>query len=184
MRPLFTIHAGEYVFGQEVLNKKLGLDLWIPAKDRGIDFLITNEDRSHSVAVQVKMSKDYRPIQSSTDFDKVSLARGWFTFSHHKLETSPADVWSLILVSSERQSKPVFINLSPDRLLKKLKAIHGHRINYNLYPCLLELPKGRICLEGRGLKKDDRRLLASNKLTLGSRDLTEFYENWNFLTSK
>ena len=34
MRPLFTIHAGEYLAGLHV-QKTLKLNAWIPAKDRG-----------------------------------------------------------------------------------------------------------------------------------------------------
>jgi len=40
MRPMFTIHAGEYLVGLH-LQQRLGLNVWIPAKDTGIDLLVT-----------------------------------------------------------------------------------------------------------------------------------------------
>jgi hypothetical protein len=41
MKPLFTIHAGEYLVGLHV-QKSLKLNAWIPAKDTGIDLLVTD----------------------------------------------------------------------------------------------------------------------------------------------
>lgn len=44
MRPLFTIHAGEYVVGEFIENNLGDLNVWIPAKDTGIDLLVTNKE--------------------------------------------------------------------------------------------------------------------------------------------
>lgn len=96
MRPIFTIHAGEFVFGEEIRKRFPNVELWIPAKDSGIDFLATNSnDRSRSLAIQVKMSRDYSPRAILTEFDRVQIAGGWFTFTKKALKESPADVWSL-----------------------------------------------------------------------------------------
>ena len=179
MNPIFTIHAGEYVFGETVEKRFSDVSLWIPAKDTGIDFLITGKDRKRTVAVQVKMSRDYRPQLPSSNFERKQIAGGWFVFTHKKLSESPADIWSLILVSREKRIKPYFVNISPSELLKRLVAIHGKHERYHLYPWVMET---RQCIEGRGLKKQDKELIASNEYNLGMRDFTSFLDDWSFLS--
>lgn len=179
MRPIFTIHAGEFLFGERIEEKFPDADLWIPAKDKGIDFLITRPGTTRPTSVQVKMSRDYSPSAASTEFERKQIAGGWFTFSHRKIEESPAEIWSLILISRERRSKPFFINLRPTTLLNKLQAVHGKREKYDLYPWIVKGGTRNLCIEGRGLKKDDRERLAAGNLELGSRDWTDHYDNWD-----
>jgi 3D (Asp-Asp-Asp) domain-containing protein len=40
MKPLFTIHEGEFLVGDHI-NRKLGnkFDVWVPTKDSGVEFL-------------------------------------------------------------------------------------------------------------------------------------------------
>ena len=40
MKPLFTIHEGEFLVG-DYINRKLGrkFDVWVPTKDTGVDLL-------------------------------------------------------------------------------------------------------------------------------------------------
>ncbi len=64
MRPLFTIHAGEYLVGLHV-QKSLKLNAWIPAEDIGIDLLITDSDNLRAVSLQVKYGKDFLPETAS-----------------------------------------------------------------------------------------------------------------------
>ncbi len=42
MKTLFTIHAGEFLVGDHI-SRRFGLkyDVWVPAKDTGIDLLVT-----------------------------------------------------------------------------------------------------------------------------------------------
>ena len=49
MRPIFTIHAGEYLVATEIEKKFRDLRVWIPSKDIGIDLLVTDE-RQNKVA--------------------------------------------------------------------------------------------------------------------------------------
>lgn len=181
MKPLFTIHAGEYVFGEYIEKNFPTIRLWIPAKDTGIDFLVTNKSGKNTVSVQVKMSKDYRPAFAESAFEKNLVAGGWFVFSHSALEDSPADIWSIILISHERKSKPTFINIPPKELLARLIDIHGVRKSYHIYPWLFGNANDRQCIEGRGMKKMDKDAFANNQFDLGSRDITQFHENWDFL---
>lgn len=178
MKPIFTVHAGEFVFGEHVEQNFRQLRLWVPTKDTGIDFLITDSAAKSTVSVQVKMSRDYRPSLADTEFDKRLKAAGWFVFSRSSLETSPADIWSIILISHERRSKPVFINIPPRQLLQSLIETHGERRSYHLYPWLFS--DGR-CIEGRGLKKADKKAFIERRYEARSRDLSAFHNNWGFL---
>jgi len=61
MRPVFTIHAGELSVGQYIEQNFKGKNIWVPAKDLGIDLLVTNSNNSRTVSLQVKFSTDYLP---------------------------------------------------------------------------------------------------------------------------
>jgi len=69
MRPLFTIHAGEYLVGLHV-QKHLKLNAWIPAKDIGIDLLVTDMENRRTVSLQVKYGKDFLPEETNPTIRK------------------------------------------------------------------------------------------------------------------
>lgn len=178
MKPIFTVHAGEFVFGEIVEKRFPDLRLWMPTKDTGVDYLVTDALCENSISVQVKMSRDYRPSFLESEFERELLAAGWFVFSHSSLENSAAKIWSLILVSHERKRKPIFVNISPRALLKCLVQTHGVKKTYHLYPWVL---KNGVCMEGRGMKKADKKDFLSGSFELRSRDMTTSLENWDFL---
>lgn len=128
------------------------------------------------------MSRDYHPNVATTAFEKQQEAGGWFTFNHAKLRESQADFWSLILVSRERRSGPFLINIPPAELLRRLESIFGVRKTYQSYPWVLHRGKPKDpkrCIEGRGLKKEDKAALADgHPVAVLDRDLTKYYENW------
>jgi hypothetical protein len=182
MRPIFTIHAGEFIFGETLLKRFREIELWIPAKDRGIDFLVTKPNREKPISVQVKMSRDYRPNAAKTALEKAQLAGGWFTFNHEKLAKSNAEIWSLILVSIDRRSNPFFINIPPQELLKRLVEVFGEQKTYRSYPWILRLDKASpaLCVEGRNLRKNEKQHLARHgSVEPPARNLTSFYDNWS-----
>ena len=43
MRPIFTVHAGEFLVGEHIEKKFPELNVWIPSKDTGVDLLVTNK---------------------------------------------------------------------------------------------------------------------------------------------
>src|SRR5436309_15549564 len=90
MRPLFTIHAGEFVVGEFIEKVFPNLDIWVPAKDTGIDLLVTGERGRRSISLQVKLSRDYKPLEARSEFDKGIVAQGWLTLDHEKLAASSA----------------------------------------------------------------------------------------------
>lgn len=180
MRPLFTVHAGEFLVGEFIEHSFPKLNVWIPSKDTGIDLLVTDKKNSSTVSLQVKLSRDYKALEAVTDFDKSLLATGWLTLAHDKIAKSTADYWVFVLVSHERKIKPQFIVIPPDELLKRLIAIHGQSKNYHFYPWVT---KSKLALDGRGLLKAEKKALAAGSLALGHRDLSQFLGDWSMLKS-
>ena len=54
MKPIFTIHAGEYLVASYIEQKFKRFNVWIPSKDTGIDLLITDSNNKKTVSLQVK----------------------------------------------------------------------------------------------------------------------------------
>ena len=113
MRPLFTIHAGEFLVGEFIEKNFRSLNVWIPAKDTGIDLLVTGMADRRPVSLQVKLSRDYKAAEAVSEFDRNLVAAGWLTINHEKLAASTADLWVIVLVSHERKMKPRFVEAVP-----------------------------------------------------------------------
>src|SRR2546422_534869 len=113
MRPLFTVHAGEFVVGEFIEQSLPDLDVWVPAKDTGIDLLVTGKRGRPPISLQVKLSRDYKPFEARNEFEKSIVAAGWLTLDHDKLATSKADLWVVVLISHERKLKPQFLVIPP-----------------------------------------------------------------------
>jgi hypothetical protein len=64
MRSIFTVHAGEFIAGEhlEKLYKK-DINIWVPAKDTGVDILVTNKTNTKLASFQVKFSHDHCAIE-------------------------------------------------------------------------------------------------------------------------
>ena len=79
MRSLFTIHAGEYLVGQYIEDNYKKLNVWIPSKDTGIDFLVTNKSNTKSISFQVKLSIDYSSSQRKNEILQQITVGDWLT---------------------------------------------------------------------------------------------------------
>lgn len=79
MRPIFTIHAGEFLAADYIERNyaKDGLRVWVPSKDDGIDLLVTSNGCRHAVSLQVKFSKNFG---RNRDCD----ASGWWLINRNK----------------------------------------------------------------------------------------------------
>jgi hypothetical protein len=86
LKPLFTIHAGEFLVDCEIERKFRRVNVWIPAKDTGIDLLVSNNDNSKTVSLQVKFSRDYLVTHLKRGRVSEGIAGLWMVDSH-----SPAD---------------------------------------------------------------------------------------------
>jgi len=172
MRPIFTIHAGEYLVGSYIEANLKELNVWIPAKDTGVDLLITDKRNHKVVSLQVKFSKDFN---STNDADIKELkSRGWWALKRSKIQNSTADIWVFVLYAFD-QKKPVFVVIEPRELLKRLKRIHGNKSLYHIY---FVITKGNKCWEARGLKKRDQYLVAQNHYSEARRDFTPSLNDW------
>src|SRR2546426_1023360 len=63
MRPLFAVHAGDYLVGSHIEQNYPRWYVWVPSKDTGIDLLVTDSRNRRTVSLQVKFSKDFNPKQ-------------------------------------------------------------------------------------------------------------------------
>lgn len=59
MKPLFTVNAGEVLVDREIERQFRRVNIWIPARDRGIDLLVSDSNNKKTVSLQVKFSRDY-----------------------------------------------------------------------------------------------------------------------------
>lgn len=65
MRPIFTLHAGEYLVGMENEKTSKGTRVWMPTKDTGIGLLVTEATCRKSVSIQLKYSQDFADAKPS-----------------------------------------------------------------------------------------------------------------------
>ncbi len=90
MKPLFTIHEGEFLVGDRII-RKFGnqYDVWVPAKDSGVDLLVTpTSGTGKPVKLQVKSSWGFDPrFVPANDL----WVWGWYTLKPAKIKLIPFD---------------------------------------------------------------------------------------------
>ena len=175
MKPIFTVHAGEYLVGEHIEHTYPRWNVWVPSKDTGIDLLVTSAKNRKTVALQVKFSKDFNPTHGSPLLQNRLLAAGWWTHDPKKIQSSSADFWIFVLPSFvEKQTS--FIILPPVELLRRFRAIHGtgsKRIH-----SYLRVTRTKRCWETRGLTNADQDLVALDRFSNTNRDFTMFLNAW------
>ena len=175
MKPLFTVHAGEYLVGSHIETHYPKWNVWVPSKDTGIDLLVTNAGNTRTVSLQVKYSKDFNPTHRPILLQTKLMAAGWWTHQEEKIRTSRADFWVFVLPSfTEHQTS--FIVLPPAELLRRLRRIHG-KAEKRIHSYLWVTKSGR-CWETRGLANVDQEMLAFDRFTGKDRDFTSFLDGW------
>lgn len=175
MKPLFTIHAGEFVAGDFIERNFRHLNVWVPGKDKGIDLLVTDAKNKKSVSLQIKFSKDYSHSHLPEKFQKAVRAFGWWSLGHKKIASSVADYWVLVLMPSFERKKFDFVVTTPRNLLKRLEGIHGKPKTIQSY---LWVTKNGGCWETRGLRQVEKKLIAQNQFHNRLRDFTAYLNNW------
>jgi hypothetical protein len=176
MKPLFTVHAGEYLVGSHIERTHPSWRVWMPSKDTGIDLLVTDSRNRMAVSLQVKFSKDFNATHPHrSDFLKNIMASGWWTHQPEKIQKSKADFWVFVLPSFLAQETS-FIIIPPADLLRRFRAIHGRtekRIHSYLW-----VTRTKRCWEARGLPKADEKLVACDRFSDKQRDFSEFLNAW------
>jgi hypothetical protein len=178
MRPLFTVHAGEYVVGSYIERNYPHVNLWIPAKDTGVDLLVSDKANKKAVTLQVKYSRDF----IATDPKRTGMpgVLGWWTLDRGKIAKSRADYWVFLIVGSATGDHD-FIVIKPHELLTRLDAIHGSvgkNGRIQMYLWATKKGKQRACWEARGLTIADQNLIKSWEFVDHARDFTPFLDDW------
>ncbi len=152
----------------------------MPAKDTGLDLLVTDSKCKRTVSLQVKFSKDFNVTHRSALFQNKLRASGWWTHQAQKIGKSAADFWVLVLPSSIDPREISFIIIPPTELLRRFHAIFGrpnHRTDSYLW-----VTKTHRCWEARGLRKEDQDRIAFDKPPEegpGERDFSEYLNAWH-----
>jgi hypothetical protein len=181
MKPLFTVHAGEYLVGSYIERTFPSWNVWVPSKDAGIDLLVSDAKNRKLCTLQVKFSKDFNPTnRSSLAKDRLSAA-GWWTLDYSKIQKSKADFWIFVLPSFE-EKKTSYIILPPAELLRRIKIIHG--TERNRIQSYLNVTKSKQCWESRGLRKDTQKLILDDTFTDKTRNFTPFLNAWKQIETK
>lgn len=174
MRPLFTIHAGEYLVGEHIQQSFKRLHVWVPARDTGVDLLVSDGRFRRCVSLQVKFSRDFLVTHMGPDLQKQLRATGWWTINRAKLAKSPAQYWVFVLLGFASRSTD-FVVVPRERLLMNLDAIHGQQRMIQVY---LSVTEANRCWETRGLNRDDVLRVANGTFRHPHRDLTPWLNNW------
>jgi len=175
MKPLFTVHAGEYLVGAHIERTYPRWNVWVPSKDTGIDLLVTEAKNRKTVSLQVKFSKDFNPTHGSLLLQNRLLAAGWWTHDPKKIQKSNADFWIFVLPSFV-EKETSFIILPPAELLRRFRAIHG--TGKKRIDSYLRVTKTKRCWEARGLANADQELVALDRFSDTNRDFTMFLNAW------
>lgn len=122
MKPLFSIHAGEFLTVDYIERKFRKVNVWIPTKDTGVDILVSDKKNRKAVSLQVKFSRDFLRTHMPPVFQEPLRACGWWTLNRHKLANSAADYWVFVLVGFAGRSTD-FVIIKPADLSRRLRAI-------------------------------------------------------------
>lgn len=173
MKPLFTIHEGEFLVGDHI-NRGLGrkYDVWVPTKDSGVDLLVTRKRRQgSSVGLQVKFSRGF---SVRGDMARHMLAIGWYKLDPQQIRKSQADLWVFVILTLKHEEHFVLI---PTRELRK-RIPHGSGRYWHLY---LSIFDDGSCYQIRGLNKEEQLDLHGRGVRDRHRDLSEWLEHWKLL---
>ena len=179
MKPIFTIHTGEYLVGTYIEKHFNNYNVWIPSKDRGIDLLVTNKwNQKKAVSLQVKFSKDFLATHMADIFQQGLKACGWWTINREKLKASIADYWVFTL-HAFKKTDIQFIIIKPDYFLKRIDDIHGKK--HKIIQTYLWVTEKKKCWETRNLNKAEQILVANDAYSNPDRNLTKYLNNWDLL---
>lgn len=176
MKPIFSIHAGEYLVGEYLESHFKNLRLWLPSKDTGIDILATDKNCKQNLSIQVKFSKDFYAGVERTEKNQKLKTGGWWTLQRDKIINSPADYWVMVLYQISGK-KCDFIVIKPADLVKKYDQIFGEKNRISSYLTVTNHKTPR-CWELRQLKNQDRTKIFQDTLTSPARNFDKYLNNW------
>src|ERR1700694_767275 len=125
MKPLFTVHFGEYLAGSHIEHYKR-VSVLVPSRDTGVDLLVSDRRGRSTVSIQVKFSKDFLPTYKAPEFQEPLRVCSFFVINRDKLRASQADFWVFVLNGFKRHL-PDFVIMSARELRRRLRLIHGSK---------------------------------------------------------
>jgi hypothetical protein len=180
MKPLFTIHAGEFLVASYIEQHFKHCLVWLPSRDSDVDLLLTDKNCKKAVSVQVKFSRDFLATHMTDVLRPGLKACGWFTLKPQKLSQSAANFWIFVLYPFN-QKELDFVIISPSVALNILSSLHRTQKNIQSY---IWVTKQKRCWEARGLSRQDQLFIANNLYKNPARDLTPFLNNWGLITAE
>jgi hypothetical protein len=178
MRSIFTIHAGEFLLGAHLETAFKGINVWVPAKDTGVDLLITDRGNKKTVSFQVKFSRDFLPTHFEALFQKRLRVCGWFSLKRDKIKASTADYWVFVLPGSKNRSRG-FILIKPAELLRRLDAVHPKQRKDKPFQLYLWVTEKERCWDARNLSMENQRQIAEGTFEDKDRDYTAYLNDWH-----
>ncbi len=175
MRPIFTMHAGEYLVATTIEKFFPSARVWVPSKDDGIDLLVTKKNCSKSISLQVKFSKDYLGNSVKPEIARGIKSGGWWTLSRDKISKSPADYWILVTYSFHNRDVD-FLFIKPSELIHLYDSLGRNKEPINSY---VWVTKSGQCWETRGLNKKEQFSVAQGSFIDESRNLTKYLNDWS-----
>ena len=185
MKPIFTVHEGEYLVGAH-LEQTTDYNIWIPTKDTGEDMLVTNPNRTKNASIQVKFSKDFLVTHNKPEMFDHILCSGWWNLTPSKIKNSRADLWVFVLfpflrtdaTRSGRQnssSNAQYVIVRPLDLYERLMETQGNKSRFHVYLSISR--NNNRCLQTRGLRASNSYFVKDLPVE-PARDFSECLNNW------
>lgn len=174
MRPLFAIHAGEYIVGDYIEAHFPHVRVWVPSKDDGVDLLVTDNAQQKVASLQVKFSKDHLATGRQRHATHAITSGGWWRFDREKIASSTADYWVLVLCEFARRSYD-FVIIEPKELARRYQAISPKETVIQSY---FWITHEEECWETRRLKKEDLAQICAGSYTNDARDFSDDLNQW------
>ena len=176
MRPIFTVHAGEYLVGCEIETRFPLRRVWIPSKDTGIDLLVTDKHCQNQVSLQVKFSKDHLASGKESRATGEIKSGGWWKFERKKLVDSPADYWILVLCDFNTRQYDYLV-VSPSELAARYEDIAP---GFETIQSYFWVTRAGKCWETRGLRRIETLAVCDGTFKNTAREFTAFLNKWPF----
>jgi hypothetical protein len=183
MKPIFTIHAGEYLVAAQIEKTFKNVNVWLPSKDTGIDLLLTDKSNKKTVSIQVKFSKDFNTTHVKENLRKNIKGIGWWTLYEKKIKGSQADYWVFVLYSIKEKTHD-YIIIEPKKLLDIFKKLNRTKTKKDRLDCYFTVTTEGKAFETRGLNKKEMKELYKGAYMNTDRDVTEFLNNWKPIIDK
>lgn len=178
MKPIFSIHAGEYLVGSEIEKQCPDWEIWLPSRDVGTDLLIRHKSTKQTKSIQVKFSKSWTETHTRVEFRKHFRTQGWWTLKKDKVRSSPADYWIFALYSFDT-SKNDYLIFRKEELINLYKS--NKRWDNETIQSYFWTLKNDTAFEGRGLKKKEIQRLLDYPQEFQKRDVSFHLNNWSIL---